>query len=78
MTGRDPLDIIQAEIASLAEQMPRLIDNVIGAVPADVIGDEFQAECFRDALKLARDHRYALESLSSQVGRLWAADRGAP
>jgi hypothetical protein len=68
---RTPVQVIQAEIADLAKDMDRVIDNVIGAVPADGTGgDEFSHECFRDALKLARNHRYALESLSRQVGEL--------
>lgn len=66
---RSPVEIIQAEIADLAKGMNDIIDNIIGAVPADGTGgDEFQAECFRDALKLVRSHRFALESLSRQVG----------
>ena len=72
---RTPVEIIQAEIADLADlarEMDKVIDNVIGAVPAgDTGGDEFSHECFRDALKLARNHRYALESLSRQVGELF-------
>lgn len=73
---RTPVEVIQAEIADLAKDMDKVIDNVIGAVPAGgTAGDEFQAECFRDALQLARSHRFALESLSRQVGRLFG---GAP
>lgn len=68
---RTPVEIIQAEIADLAKDMDRVIDNVIGAVPPDHYGDEFQAECFRDALKLARNHRFALGSLSRQIGELF-------
>jgi len=69
---RTPVEVIQAEIAELAKDMDKVIDNVIGAVPADGTGgDEFSTECFRDALKLARNHRYALESLSRQVGELF-------
>lgn len=71
-TDRTPVQVIQAEIAALAGEMTEIIDNVIGAVPADGTGgDEFQAECFRDALKLARNHRFALESLSRQVEQLF-------
>jgi hypothetical protein len=69
---RSPVEAIQSEIADLARDMDRVIDNVIGAVPADGTGgDEFSHECFRDALKLARNHRYALESLARQVGELF-------
>lgn len=68
---RTPVQVVQAEIADLAKDMDKVIDNVIGAVPAGYTGgDEFSHECFRDALKLARNHRYALESLSRQVGEL--------
>lgn len=70
--SRAPVEVIQSEIADLAKEMDRIIDNVIGAMPAgDTGGDEFSAECFLDALKLARNHRYALESLSRQVGQLF-------
>lgn len=73
---RTPVQVVQAEIADLAKEMDVVIDNVIGAVPAGGTGgDEFSHECFRDALKLARNHRYALESLSRQVGELFG---GAP
>jgi hypothetical protein len=68
---REPVEIIQSEIAALASDMDKVIDNVIGAVPAEGGGDEFQADCFRDALKAARNHRYALQSLSRQVGELF-------
>ncbi len=70
---RTPVEVIQAEIADLAKEMDVVIDNVIGAVPVDGDGGDrlFQAECFRDALKAARNHRYALESLSRQVGELF-------
>ena len=69
---RTPVEVIQSEIADLAKDMDKVIDNVIGAVPAEGTGgDEFSHECFRDALKLARNHRYALESLSRQVEQLF-------
>lgn len=68
---RTPVEVIQAELADLATDMDKVIDSVIGAVPAHSTGgDEFSLECFRDALKLARNHRYALEALTRRVGGL--------